>query len=462
MCPEGWYCKINNNIPADSSDEWKRKNQYIEISDENELAKINPFFVRKDSFGTDVIAIAAKFEESTLQRVENQIILATIENFFVAIEKGQLVVSVFDQEINKDTLLEKINSFYSESFKKNFKKESDTLFLGNLNEYYRVMTSTIPEVLPIKDGNGKTYGFIDLYCEASNAKNKKIYCITRKQGMKIKDVYLYDADQPFTAVAIIRDPEDSSLSEDDKINAKLLTVENASHDDFKISEDNNCDPLAKELVESIYSEIKGAILRKTKINVEGETPLDGLEEAISLNGDEKSSLGQNKTTLVQNKKYLKKKEMADPALDFNKGVAIQNIITAPPDPSPVPPPVPKPHIIPAKPGSEFLGTLFYKFKSSPRFFHVGGKYILKFSPEEDVSNANIKISALTVDGGDDIINDFVLEADCNGLPIEISDNVLKNVSLKKDRTKVISIKLKDDFDYALECSIFERKEEING
>jgi hypothetical protein len=31
-------------------------------------------------------------------------------------------------------------------------------------------------------------------------KNKKIYCITRKQGMKIKDVYLYDADQPFTAV----------------------------------------------------------------------------------------------------------------------------------------------------------------------------------------------------------------------------------------------------------------------
>jgi hypothetical protein len=133
-------------------------------------------------FGTDVIAIAAKFEESTLQRVENQIILATIENFFVAIEKGQLVVSVFDQEINKDTLLEKINSFYSESFKKNFKKESDTLFLGNLNEYYRVMTSTIPEVLPIKDGNGKTYGFIDLYCEASNAKKQKNILHNKKTG----------------------------------------------------------------------------------------------------------------------------------------------------------------------------------------------------------------------------------------------------------------------------------------
>lgn len=435
--PEGWYGKVN-----EEEQDRRKKVEPIVISDDTD---IDDFFLRKDKKGTDVI-IAGVELSSQLEESKKKIINSILENFFVAILENKLVCDVFGEAVNSSNFTHIMSKYYQTN-KKNFSKieEYKNVFNGNLRDYHRVYCEE-----PVKfklEYNGVLYGYANLYFDKGNEKNKKYYCIVREHGMKIQDRQVSNAETAFSAVALITDVDDPQIDEKERINGLLASRENAAHDDFIIEDEKiPCEERTKALIESMYKQIEDYIISQTVINVSDETPLEGLDDMISMPSIlSKANLSRVSTIKKKNKKKSSKRGSAQRAKNYGGGSGGSGDGDKKHQQ--------KGHRNPAKEGDNFEANLLKNYTLEPVFFKVGNKYILKFATSEDVKNAKIRIQVMSVDGKVTFINNIIKSATKNGKKLKVNGYFIEKIKLNKDEINILEIEIKDGLDYSLDCDI---------
>ena len=447
---EGWFGSINATTE-------NRREKILPINYKDDYSDIDDFFIRKKDRGTDVIILDVSLQDDELEEVKRKIINAVLENFFVAIQTQKLVCDIFGIEINKNNLSDSIKEYYI-SNAKNFQrvKEYSNIINGNLKDYFRVYCES-PFVVQL-DYQEHNYGYLEIYFDLGNDKNKKYYCIVREHGMKIKDISL-ETDQSFSAVVIVKDNPDPKIEDDKKINAILSKRENAAHDEFIIDDEQfQCDEISKELIMMIYSKVEDYIKKKTEIPILKETPLDSLSDMISIQGTlTKGTLRRNDAKVAHKKRQGKKESMGQRAKNYEEGRTGIGGENRPLPKPPVPGPLPSEGNKPAKEGSDFKATLYENFTLYPQFFHISDDYILKFIGNNNIESADITILPISVDGKIAKIDNIVDTAYISKNMLEIKGNTIKNVKFKQGKETEIRIKLKKDLDYVLDCEIYIKR-----
>ncbi len=435
--PEGWYGEVD-----DSEKDRRKKVLPIII---NEDTSIDDFFLRKEKKGTDVI-IAGVEISNQLEESKKKIINSILENFFVAILEDKLVCDVFGVEVSKDKFIEVMNKYYQTN-RKNFSKieEYKNVFNGNLRDYYRVYCDE-PVKFPL-EYQGTIYGYVNLFFDKGNEKNKKYYCIVREHGMKIQDRQVSNAETAFSAVALITDVDNPSLDPKSRINGLLSSRENAAHDDFVIEDEKiPCEERTKALIESMYKQIEEYIISQTVIDVSDETPLEGLDDMISMPSIlSKANLNRASSVKKKNKKKANKKGDAQRAKNYDEG----NGGSGDGDKAHKK----KGQRNPAKEGSDFEANLLKNYTMEPVFFKVGNKYVLKFATSEDVKSAIIRVQAMSVDGKITFVKNLIKSATRNGKKLNVNGYFIEKLKLKKDEINVLEIQIRDGLDYSLDCDI---------
>lgn len=434
--PKGWF----GNINVDAAD---RREKIVPIKDYSEIEEFDNFFYGRNSSGTDVIIVGAYLDRGS-DEIKNKIINAVFENFFVGIKERKLEVKVFDVEITSENIDSLVEQYYTnDQTNKNKIDEYENVRNGNLKNYLNAFNKQ-PEKIDVKC-NGKNYGYLEIYFELSNSKNKKTYCFFRDHGMKIQDMKI-ECDQPYSAVVIARDHKNSNLSEGDRLNSILASRENAAHDTF-ITDDERipCDSVTKAVINEVYKIISDYILAKTEIKATSDTPIYSLTDMMSLDGVLSTANVKKVAKLNKKKKKIKKKVKVSPSDEFGEAAGYKGDSHGEGGG----------HKGPHKPavlGGEDDGVLYEKFKFDPSFCHFGNCYELRVQPLDNISSY-IKISSYSVDGS--LINiPFMLEkVCCDGEEIKVKNNTIGPVSLKKDGINRIKIHLKEGLDYNLECVI---------
>lgn len=236
---------------------------------------VDEYFLRTDDYGTDVIALCIDYENNE-EAYKKLYINDVLENFYVGIIDGKITLKVFGEVINSETINDVFKKYYDEERAPYLSGTNKSLLSGNLYDYKRVYVDVKPEEFDIVV-KGEKFGNIKIYYDDSNRKKKKYYSIVRGHGMKIKD-FKMSTEKEFTAVVKI---------EGDILNAKLLLIENAAHDDF-LKKDLEThieypeDSLAalNEITDIVDKYIK----ERTKIEAEETQKIDGLSSVLSLPG----------------------------------------------------------------------------------------------------------------------------------------------------------------------------------
>lgn len=441
----GWYGDVN----CETND---RKKKVLPIEYQNELNGIDEFFYRKDENGTDVVIIDSN---SIGQEKDSKIsiINAILENFFVAIVSNKLECNVFGELINNETIDSIVNKYYNSrsiSFRRS--GESERVYDGNLKDYYRVYKDQQPYTILNLVLDGVTYGSAEIYFDLKNEKNKKYYCIVREHGMKIKDVRL-NADQAFTAVVVIRNNNATVAVEEDKINGRLASRENAAHDDFIINDDQvPCDPTTKKLIELMYNTIENYLINMTELKVDDQSFLDSLSDMLFIPGG--TFKGNIKKKIAPKVKKKKKKLLEQgrgtESEDGKNGTSVGHSGKGNGGKG-----TKKKVII----GDNVNAYLYKNFKQEPVSLNLSDKYLIKFIPNNN-GYAIISVKPVSVDGGESLINNIVKEAQQNGKVLKIKGNYIYDVKLKQGQLVTVDVILQDGLDYVIECDVLmEAKDE---
>ena len=435
---KGWYGNVNLDEPD-------RRKKVLPIEYDYSIDGVDEFFIRKEERGTDVIIV----DTSSIGKISDakaKIIIAILENFFVAIRTKKLECDVFGERITSENIDGILNKYYlNQHIKFGRIEEAGTVYEGNLKDYYRVFKSGVPQAKIDMIVNGINYGYAEIYFDVSNEKNKKYYCIVREHGMKIRD-YKVDTDQPFTAVVVIKNHENDTLKPEERINERLSSRENAAHDDFIINDDQvPCDPITKELIEYMYSEIKRYIQKMTELKVDNQSFLDSLSEMLYIPGStSKGSAKKNKPKLKKKKKQLLQpgkgkedpngqagKSAGDGTGKGNGGRGTKKKV---------------------KVDGETNAYLYKNFSQEPIFIKTSNSYLVKFIPNNS-GNALINVSPVSIDGGECIINGIVESAYQDGRKLKVTGNYIREVELKKGQLVTANINLQSGLDYVLDCDV---------
>ena len=434
---KGWYGIIDNE-----NDD--RKKKITNLSNEQKPI-IDDFFTRNNEYGTDVTIVGVLLND--LDKIKERIINSVLENFFIAIKNHQLSLEIFGEYISDDNLDECVQKYYITNQRNFIRQEGiEKSVFGNLLNYYKAY-SEAPITFDVS-ANGVRYGKCYVYLSLENDKNRKYYCIFRNHGMKICDVDLSNAEQPFSAVVYLDDCPEDNLPLEERLNARLSDVENAAHDTFVTDDEEfKCDPITKILVDNIYSNVKNIILDKTKIEATEETPLEGLDDMLAIQGILTTKLTAKKVAIKKRKNRIKKKSTGKRADDYEQGVTAIGGSD-----------VEKKHKHngehkPAMEGDDFKATLFKKFAFEPRFVRTGETYNLILKPTENAM-ADIRIMPISVEGTLNYIPNVITSAKSGSLELKVEDNVIKNVALRKDIRTSVTITILNNYDYALECDVF--------
>ena len=180
---KGWFGIVDESVED-------RREKVVPIEQES-FNEINPFFIRKDELGTDVIIVGVLLDDPEL--IKSKIINSVLENFFVAIYNEKLELDILGEKITKDNLDEYVEKYYI-SKKKNLTSVEgmENAVFGNLLNYYYAFRNGEVIEIDVVD-NGKRYGKCFIYFSLDNDKNKKYYCIFRNHGMKIREINLSSA-----------------------------------------------------------------------------------------------------------------------------------------------------------------------------------------------------------------------------------------------------------------------------
>lgn len=426
----GWY-----GIETQFDDDPRNKVQPIQGDALNE---INPYFKRGNQRGTDVVIVAPNIY-SNEHFVQLSIINAVLESFFVAIIEKKLVVEITgftgkkSVVINHKTFEEVLEQYYQDP--KGIKRETDTLIIGNLYNYYEAFCVE-PEIINIKDDSGKEIGSVELYFLLENSKKKKYYSMIRSHGMKICDHHM-NADQPFTAIAYIKGEE---------LNKYLSKLENAAHDNF-VTRDAHSDKDSVKVYKKVEKAIENRIIELSAIQATKEHSIDGLEDMLSLQGALQTVSKKNIAPKIKKKKVQKKKKRKKPEPK--------------PEPTPLPPTPPGPESTPKPKKMVTKKKEIESFAVNPFSVYSKGSYHIKFATKTDLYKAGIVVNAIDSDDRtDDTIGTLIKTVKVNGELKRIDGNSINNLSFKKDEINDIEIILTIDSLYKLDFELFEIVKEL--
>lgn len=418
---KGWYGAID-----ESAEPKKRVNPIVVSKDSG----INPYFVRTEDYGTDVIIVGVNIYDSE-NDVKALIISAVLENFFVAILNNNLVVKVFDEVINQ-TNLEKL-------FRKYYKCQSDTK--NGLEGCLRVYQGEVDKSQEIYDENANCLGRIDIYFGLGNEHNKKYYTIVRSHGMRITDYRLNKAGQPYTAVVYIAGK---------KLNELLASLENAAHDSF-VTEDENME-INREAVyalKQIRTAVSDYVLEKTSIDEKEGQTIEGLSNIITIPGVIAAVKKQSSIPVVKKAGVITKRK-GSKSKDYSEGKAAYGDTNEKKKRK-------QSKNKPAKKGSQLDSILYEEFLVEPIFIKRNKEYLLRFAVNEDIKNAELKFMSVNSEGKeDDTVCDFLESANIGAIRRKVVNGKVKNVSLKQGEIYTIMLNLNRDITYQLSVELYKK------
>lgn len=416
---KGWYGIVNED--ADDA-----KNA-VEPINASECEGINPYFLRTDKYGTDVIIVGANTYNNE-NAIKTHIISAVLENFFVAILNEKLIVDVMGQRIDKDNFMSVVKNFY---------KETDDA-KNNLYGCLRVYGDKPEAIKDIVNHKGEKLGDISIYFGLGNENNKKYYTIVRSHGMRIRDNRVNKASQPYTAVVIINGS---------KLNTLLSSLENAAHDDFITKDENlDIDPEAVEAYEQICDLVKDYVIEQTSIDADDGQEITGLSNILSLPGmipsvKKKADMPNIKKNQIPRERRVSKSK------DYGEGTGAEGEGEEKRKKK-------KGKRKPAKAGDSSEGILYENFITEPTFIKNDDKLILRLSVNEDLSDVTLRFNSINSEGKqDNTINDYLDKITIEGVTRKCSEGVVKNVNLKAKKEYRILIHLKRNITYQLNTQV---------
>lgn len=420
---KGWFGVINENADA--------KNKITPLNTADDFKEVNPYFIRKEEYGTDVIIIGVNIYNRE-EEVKAQIINAVLENFFVAILNNKLVVDVLGEKIEQKN--------FETIFKKYYREQNEAKKVKyGLEGCLKVYNGAPEKTEEIFDKDGKRIGSIDIYFGLGNENNKKNYTVVRNHGMRIRDYRLNKAGQPYTAVVYVDGKE---------LNELLSSLENAAHDNFIDNDDNmEIDINAIYALNCIKEKVSNYICEQTSIDErEGQT-IDGLSNIITMPGVI-SSVKKKKSEPTIKRNGVAVKGSGTKSKDYNQGRAGYGE-------SDIKKKSKKGKSKPAKKGGDIDSILYDEFIIEPTFIKGKKEYLLKFSTEKELKNAEIKIKSINSDGKiDDTIYDYIESVYIGGTRRKFVNGKVSNVSLEEGKIHSITLKLNRDVTYQLTAEFF--------
>lgn len=423
---KGWFGNLCND--ADT----KNRIQPIDATQDN---GINEYFIRKDTYGTDVIIIGANVYDNESE-VKKYIISAVLENFFIAILNKKLVVNVFG-EILTDA------NFYDIASKYYFKQSDSKNDLFDCLSAYDSYINSKKDVL---NRQNKKIGSVHIYLKLGNENNKKNYTVIRDHGMRITEYRVNTANQPYTAVVLVNGKE---------LNALLSELENAAHDKF-ITEDENLDinPEAIDALGKVKNIVKQYILENTKIDEGQGQTIDGLGNIINIPGLISSIKKKTSTPSIKRNKSTRPGRPTKHPKPLTPSI---------PGPGPIPGPTPRPpRPKPGQHNDNAKQIIFEDFKTEPTFMKGSKSYTVVFEVNEDIVNADLVINSINSEGKtDNSIGNYIDTVYYNGQSRKCTNGTIANLKFAKGTINTIEIKLKKDITYQLSASIYIRKGKTN-
>ena len=423
---KGWYGVINE----DTTD---TKNA-IQPIDANNCSDINPYFLRKDEYGTDVIIVGTNTYDEE-ENIKKGIISAILENFFVAIIQKKLVIDVFGEKITSENFESSVNKYY----------QSQTDSKNSLVGCLRVFNGDPSCVKEITDSTGNSIGNVEIYFGLGNENNKKYYTVVRSHGMRITDYRVNKAAQPYTAVVLIEGKE---------LNDLLSSLENAAHDSF-VTKDENMDinQSAVYAIDKVKKIVADYIEEQTRIDSSIGQEIEGLSNIILIPGSVSSVNKKNGIPEVK-RNYIPRSGKGSKSKDYEEG----KTGTGEGDEKHK---KKKGKNKPAKKGGEFDSILFENYVIEPVFMKKSAEYLLKLQVAEDANKADLVIYSINSEGKkDDSIADFIDYVIIDGTRKKCEAGKVRNVRFSKNKLYVVTVKMKRDIVYQLAAEIIV-KENIN-
>ncbi|MCL2540637.1 MAG: hypothetical protein FWE53_04420 [Firmicutes bacterium] len=246
---------------------------------DDEQEALYDIFKRQDNeYGTDVIVLGYKKTDDWEEVIER----AIINNFFMALHEGMLVVKIGDLELNKNTLKDRI-AHYAKNLDLKIDKD---IKMRQTQEFYTT-------IIEISQENIKSLNGMQLYIKKDNSFSKKIIEM-RATGMRVR-IRGLNLLTPFAAVFIARD---------EKTNDLLKKMEPPCHDNWdpdEIEGDEKTRKSAKELKSTIINWVNAIIKEECRGEQTQELDPYGMSEFLPFDDDE---TGMNEPTPSKEKDNL--------------------------------------------------------------------------------------------------------------------------------------------------------------
>ena len=415
--PKGWFGKINvqDNSP---------KTRILPVSNQ-ETNELNPYFVRKDRFGTDVIMVGVNAYDSE-ERIKQKIISSILENFFVAIKEGILKVNIFGEKIdaNENSVEKAFARWYN---------PTDALH-NSLNDLLKIY-STEPKSIPVNNV-GELIGHIDLYFQDSSEMNRKYYTVIREHGMKICEYRINRADKAFSALAVIKGKN---------INTLLSELENAAHDTFVTSDDDmDLNPDALKALNLAKESIEEYIVNNTKIDDGEDQTIDGLYDMLAIPGFTPKITKKDPRTSVKRNKVNKKKKRGSNT----------------PNPQTPSTPVPSEPTPPTEPKRRKVKTekMYDAYALAPVLLKNEEGYLLRVQVKHDMKDCEFRIRSINSDEKvDNSIADILISAYDNKKKYKVVDGCISKIKLNKNEVYELQIKTSREIRYRLTTELWYKE-----
>lgn len=239
----------------------------------------------RTAVGTDLFVPGFNFVVDGKNDWVNQMIGEILENFLMAIEYKNLVVTIEGQDITKDTVR------YAIARNQKYAKDA---------YYFNKILMAEPEKIVDEDYNFHGMGMLRLRLLYANDLNKKIL-VVRKSGMKISEIKGLPKGISYTGILELQG---------ERLNAFFREMENPTHDKWEPNRHSN-PSLAKQYKTEVEDWVKSVIRHKVE-------EMSGAEVLIDT-GNLFNTAGKNEPTQSDDDSDAPKKENV---IDTTKNVEI--------------------------------------------------------------------------------------------------------------------------------------------
>ena len=410
---------------------------------------------KRDSYGTDIYVLGFK---STYENWKEKMCASIIENFFVAIYKGDLVVTIGnDYQINRFTIKEYIdNPIISKHL------------LPDTKCYYNILTADEDDVLLSScDMFEKEDVILKLRKDDMDLSDINKVAIVRLTGMKIFDMTKLPRLGKYHGILYMQGV---------KVNDYFRKLENATHSNWsadRVQDSADAKRKIKEIRDFVMESIK---------NLMGNITLDevsatGVGEILPDEDEFSNSEDSNKNESIENEiiktieiietgpEKVKKEEKITNEENDELGLVLDEngqIIDTRPEVNSIDPyPGPNPNPMPPK-ENRYLEVNKKILPKKLRLMANNGYYklILALNDNEEI----IKI-CVNIYGESGTEKAIILNAKCSiksklfgsTVPVEISDNSIILKNLNKDYVYDLEFYVKSDAIWPLEVKVYGEK-----